>query len=76
MKRFNDHELTFGVGLEPGEEVHAFVSSYRQKHYYYYSSIVFPCSNVTQTCGQFHNHWCRFISEFLMNGNYDNAHKY
>jgi len=43
MKWLNDHELTFGVGLEPGEEVHAFVSSYRQKQYYYYSSIVFPC---------------------------------
>jgi len=28
MKRLNDHEVTFRVDLEPGEEVHAFVSSY------------------------------------------------
>jgi len=31
MKQLNDHKVTFRVDLEPGEEVHAFLSSYGQK---------------------------------------------
>jgi len=31
MKQLNDHKVTFRVDLEPGEEVHPFLSSYRQK---------------------------------------------
>jgi len=31
MKQLNDHKVTFRVDLESGVEVHAFLSSYRQK---------------------------------------------
>jgi len=31
MKRLNDHEMTFRVYLEPGEEFQSFLSSHRQK---------------------------------------------
>jgi len=32
IKRLNDHKVTFRVDLVPGEEVHAFLSSYRPFH--------------------------------------------